>query len=341
MQKMNIKNENSSKSNNKYRFLKAVEITPTDDTSHGNIRLLDIEWWYFDAIFDNGYSIQIGFRTYHVKKLGIVQSRINIYKDGKTIKEKLKIDLFSNFNVDRIYPDIKINDVRVVKFDREAYKNGEWKYCINFCIADTSVDLSFIGKTTGWKIETSDTCWSVPLPKAIVEGKLEIQGQTINVNGVGYHDHNWSYSPTTAMNNFGWYWGRTSADKINITWAKVIHDKNNIDILAVVNKDDEGFFNIHPNNIDIMTDNYQSKNRGLIPHRFFLKINDEHTNDIKINSQIDMSFLDIQYTRIFTIKYWRYHVKANGFVEIGNYSEKISDKPQIIEYLKFKARNII
>ena len=80
-----------------YRFLKAVDITPKDDAFHGNINLLDIEWWYFDAVFDNGYSLHVGVRTYHIRNSGIVQSRINVYKEGKTEVEAMKTNLFSIF----------------------------------------------------------------------------------------------------------------------------------------------------------------------------------------------------------------------------------------------------
>jgi predicted secreted hydrolase len=339
---MSLNLEKSENPKIKYKFLKAEKIIPKDDTYHGNIKLLDIEWWYFDAIFDNGYSIQIGFRTYHIKGFGIVQSRINVYKNGKPISEQLKIDLISNFHIDQDYPNISINNNNVIEFNEDNYKkNKKWEYKIKLSIKDTTVDLLFVGNTLGWKIETSDTCWTVPLPKAIVKGKIKIKGEETEVKGIGYHDHNWSYSPTTAMNNYGWYWGRTSADTMNITWAKVIHSKENIDILAVINKDEGGFYNIKPENIEIITKNYEFNNRGKIPKIFNLNIKDTDTNNIKIDCQVKMIALDIQYTRIFTIKYWRYHVKTDGTISIGNYSEKIQDKPQIIEYLKFKAKNLI
>ena len=88
---------NTNDTEKTYRFLKAEEIIPKDDASHGNSNLLDIEWWYFDAIFDNGYSVHVGLRTYHIKNSGILQARITIYKDGITIVEEIKPFLFSNF----------------------------------------------------------------------------------------------------------------------------------------------------------------------------------------------------------------------------------------------------
>ncbi|MFO7678003.1 MAG: hypothetical protein R6V50_06465, partial [Thermoplasmatota archaeon] len=68
---MNKNNNQKKMSTMPYRFLKAVDINPSDDAYHGNINLLDIEWWYFDAVFENGYSIHFGLRTYHIKKSGI------------------------------------------------------------------------------------------------------------------------------------------------------------------------------------------------------------------------------------------------------------------------------
>ena len=162
------------------RFLKAVEIQPRDDSHHNNTKYLEIEWWYFDSIFNNGYSIHIGFRTYHIRKIGLVQTRINIYKDGKAIAEKLKIDLFSNFFVNPNFPTIKINDKTTVDFDYDLYqKNKVWKYSIDLKIKDYSVNLLFEGITKGWKIETTDTNWAVSLPKAIVTGYIKMKDKKI------------------------------------------------------------------------------------------------------------------------------------------------------------------
>jgi predicted secreted hydrolase len=327
------------RNSSKHRFLKAVEIQPQDDTYHGNIKLLDIEWWYFDAVLENGYSVHIGFRIYHVRGFGILQSRIDIYKDGKVIVEELKIDLFSKFVVDTHFPTINVGDKTVVKFDNDAYKKDKlWRYNVKLSIDDNAVDLLFTGTTKGWKIETPDACWAVPLPKAVVTGELTINGEKLQVKGLGYHDHNWSYSPVTAMNNLGWYWGRISSDTVNITWAKIVQNKDRSDIIAVINKDKGGFYNINPENFDISTKDYERNNGGEIPKIFNLKINDK--TNAKIYCEIKMNTTDTQYTRIFTIKYWRYHVMASGRITIDNYVEDIFEKPQIIEFLKFKSKNV-
>ena len=335
-----FKKTNPPKQN--YRFLKAVEIQPKDDAYHISSNISNIEWWYFDAIFKNGYSVHIGFRTYHIKKIGLVQSRINIYKNGKIISEELKIDFFSKFFIDQNFPTIKINGKTVVYFDRESYeKNKQWRYKINISINNKKVDLLFIGITKGWKIETTDTCWVVPLPKAKVSGEIIIDGEKIEVEGIGYHDHNWDYSITTAMNNLGWYWGRISTETMNVTWAKIVQNFFKSDTIAVINKDDENFYNICPDKIEIITNKNENYERKFFPKVFNLKIKDETTNNIKIYCDIKMNTIEARYNRIFTIKYWRFHVLTNGSISIGDHSENLNNKPQIIELLKFKAKNFV
>ena len=333
--KKNIINHSKSK------FLKAVEINPKDDSHHNNFKFIEIEWWYFDAIFENGYSIHIGFRTYHIRKIGLVQSRINVYKDGKLISKNLKIDFFSKFFVNKNFPTIKINDKTIVHFDEDAYKNNkQWIYKINLSINDNQVDLLFKGVTEGWKIETPDTCWAVALPKAIVTGEIRINGQKIQCRGVGYHDHNWGYSPVTAMNNLGWYWGRARSETMTVTWAKTIQDRLNKQTISVLNIDHDTFYNINPEKIKIFTLDYEIKKGKKVPKIINLEINDDTTNNFCINSNVTMEIIDIQYTRIFTIKYWRYHVLTKGKVSIDNKCENFFDIPQIIEILKFKDKDI-
>ena len=215
---MNVKAVKLDNSKTAYQFLRATDITPRDDAFHGNIKLLDIEWWYFDAVFENGFSVHIGVRTYHIRNSGIVQSRINVYKKGKVEVEAVKTDLFSNFYISRDEPSLQINDKQVIGFDMGYYKKtGKWRYHISLTIDHHEVDLIFTGTTQGWKIETSDTCWAVALPKAKVTGTITVNRHKIPVKGVGYHDHNWGYSPTTSVKNLGWFWGRITADTLNIT----------------------------------------------------------------------------------------------------------------------------
>lgn len=321
---------------NKSRFLKAVEIIPKDDTYHGNHNLLDIEWWYFDAIFTNGYSIHIGLRTYHIRKSGFIQTRINLYKNGRPLSEKMKMHLFSNLQIAKEKPDIKINNQQIVIFNQKKYeKTGKWEYNVTLSIKNISVDLTFTSTTKGWKIETEKTSWTVPIPKADVKGKIKIQDQQeMVVQGVGYHDHNWDYSPTTVIKNQGWYWGRITGEKLNLTYANTIENKYKNDLIAVINSDEENkFYNIHPDKIFFSAEDFEKQKRKRIPTNFDLKIEKQEgiSVDLKMKTQ------DMQHTKIFIIDYWRYHVLVNGSIKLNSKIENFKDKSQIIEYLRFKS----
>jgi hypothetical protein len=327
-----------------YRFLKALPIIPKDDTFHGNINLLDIEWWYFDAVFDNGYSVHIGIRTYHIRRFGIVQSRINVYKDGEVAIEVMKTNLLRDCYILNDRPCIQIENKTVVNFDYNYYvKTGNWKYKITMTIDTHAVDLIFIGTSEGWKIETSETCWTVPLPKAVVTGTITVNSKKIPVNGVGYHDHNWNYSPVTAMNNLGWFWGRITGNTLNITWAKTMQSAKKGDLIAIINQDNKNennkkdFYSISPKTIDFRFSDFIKNHRKWIPSEFKLFINNSISNStISIKTDIHLKTLFVQHTKIFTIHYWRYHVITNGTISLASKTEKLKDKPQIIEFLSFK-----
>lgn len=329
-----------------YRFLRATDITPQDDAFHGNINLLDIEWWYFDAVFDNGYSIHVGVRIYHIRNSGIVQSRINIYKNGKVEVESLKTDLLNNFYTSYDQPCIHINNKPVVEFDQAHYKKtGGWRYRILLKIDYHDVDLTFTGTTQGWKVETSDTCWTVALPQAKVTGAITVNGHKIAVNGVGYHDHNWGYSPTTAFKNLGWLWGRITGDTLNMTWAKTMQTTEKGDLLTIINQDKNSaqskkeFYSIPPTNITFTPRNFVIDHRRWIPSEFDLQITNTISDDhIPINASIHMKTFYTQHERIFTYHYWRYHVKTTGKISVGSTTETLDEKPQIIEFLSFKSQ---
>lgn len=332
------------KIDNSRNFYKGEDIIPKDDAFHGNINIMDVEWWYFDAVFDNGYSIHIGIRLYHLKNSGILESRINIYKDGNVETETIKRDFYNSFKPSNDFPDLIINGKQVVGFDKEHYKkNDEWKYNVDLQIDNINVNLYFLGTTKGWKIETEETCWAVALPKAIVKGKINFLNKQISVKGIGYHDHNWGYSPSTMFKNIGWFWGRVTGDFLNLTWANTIQNKKKGDLLAVINQDrktktsSNKYFSINPKNIEFTPRNFKKVNRKLIPTEFDLIIDSNSESELPIYAEIHMKSIFIQHSKIFTAHYWRYHVKSTGKIEIDSKIDKLDKKNQIMEFLLFKT----
>jgi predicted secreted hydrolase len=313
----------------------AVEITPKDDAFHGSEKKVAAEWWYFDAIFTNSYSIHIGCRTFSRKKLGMIQPFLELYKNGKLEIEKKKRFLFKNFETSKEYPIVKLFKKPVIEFDYDKYKkDNKWIYKIDMSLEDCKANLEFIGDVTGFKIETEAESWTVALPKAKVTGDITYNGKKIKVEGTGYHDHNWNYTFLTAL-TYGkcWYWGKIRSKNYNIVWANVVKKDNIWDLLAIVNKDQKGFYNINPKNIIFKPDSYILDNKKKTPTYFTLKI-DEMIDQTHIKADIEMKVKDLHYSSVLRSPYWRYHVQTSGFISIDDNEEKIDDV-QIMEFLKF------
>ncbi len=62
-------------------------ITPKDDAFHGIKRNLSLEWWYFDAVFEEGHSPHIGVKVISFRKFGIVRQLLDLYKGSNLIEK--------------------------------------------------------------------------------------------------------------------------------------------------------------------------------------------------------------------------------------------------------------
>ena len=326
--------------------LDAESITPKDDAYHGSFNLLDIEWWYFDAIFENGYSIHVGVRTFHTNHHGVVKLRIEIYKEGKILVEALKSDLFERFLFSPETPLVKYGNDLLMGFDTEYYqKTGKWRYHVSMNIKNQAVDLTFNGLAEGWKFETPDNSWVVVFPTAHVTGTLTVDGQVMQVQGVGYHDHNWDYSIATAVKNWGWFWGRITGESFNLIWAKTMRTLDDSTLLAVISpthgalEDGKGFISIQQDAITLTPKQYMYSHHRCIPTHLELSINENKSiQDKPVQASLLMELIDVQHSRIFTAHYWRYHMKTSGTITVGSKTETFVDSSQIIEFLLFKRQ---
>jgi predicted secreted hydrolase len=193
--------------------------------------------------------------------------------------------------------------------------------------------LRFIGTTKGWKIDE----WAVPLPKANVSGILVLNGNTIKVSGIGYHDHNWNISSYTFIKDNGWYWGKIRGNTLNVVWAKIMQIPLEERLIAVLNQDDQdkgGYINIDPENIHFYASDYRWDHGRLIPTKFALYI---HDDGIDVN--VTMEALSIHHVDIPLPLYWRYHVRIVGLISFHLDGETVRedvDNIQIMEFMSFR-----
>ncbi|KYK22846.1 hypothetical protein AYK24_01680 [Thermoplasmatales archaeon SG8-52-4] len=314
----------------------AMDITPADDAFHGSKKRIAAEWWYFDANFTNNYSLHIGCRTFSKKKNGMVSPFLEIYKDGKLIAKAVKRFSFNKFETSSDYPLVKLANNTIIQFNQELYnKKEQWVYNVTLEIENHGVDLIFKGATKGFKYQTKAESWTVALPKATVEGEITVNGKKIKVNGIGYHDHNWNYSLLTPLTyGKGWYWGKLMSKSLTVSWAEIIKSPYRGEILAVVSQDGKGYIPTNAEKIFFKPEKFIRNNRREMPTSFDLKI-DDVVNGIPIKVDVKMETYEIHYNKVLIIApYWRYHVKAKGYITVGSNKEQVNET-QIMEFLKF------
>ena len=322
------------------RFLPPVKVLPFDDAFQRHMRTIDFELWHFEAIFDNGYNLLLGVMIYRVKKSGIVKTRLRILKDGVADVVSHHTYLFSDIILSEEFLSIDIGDKLHIMFDQDHYKKtGEWIINISISERHYTLDLKFIGVTTGWKTKTKYTSWAGILPKATVLGSMALQGEKILLQGKGYHDHNWSQSLTIFLNRQGWFCGSVYSDTLKITWAKEVQNTIDGGQLAIINRDatisdDEARFYIIPSKDIIFTvKSSMVKYRHRIPSEIHLNIKETTIKDaLPASVELWMKIVDVQKKRFFTLQYYVCLVKTTGVLKLGSTEEYLQDSSQLIEF---------
>jgi len=319
--------------NKKCEFhFKPSDIKLKDDAFHSSESSRFTEWWYFDAVFDNSYSLHVDFTTFS-KNHKIASSAIEIYNDGKLINKSIKRHLFEDIQVSNQYPFVKLSNHKILEFDKDRYgKKGEWVYNFKNKINQTEIDLIFIGKTKGWKFETDADCWAVPLPKAQVEGEITIDGEKLNVQGIGYHDHNWNSTLSSVIDVFSWYWGKISSKSFTMVFANVMKNTKEGKIGVVINKEGDEYFSINQEKINFKKSNYIRSHGRKIPNNFSFQIEDI-VKDTPIIVDVDIEIIDCHFKSVLIAPYWRYHIKSTGHISVGSLREEVNSTT-IMEFFR-------
>jgi len=304
------------------------DITLKDDAFHGSDSLHFIEWWYFDAIFDNGYSIQMNVIVISIVDQYLVTARLNVYKDGEIEAMQKETYIKSKFYASQSIPQVILDGKQVLNGYID-HITGEWIYDVAFEFDGTKTELQFIGTAEGWKGNTPISGWAVILPKAEVTGNITLNDKEIEVVGTGYHDHNWDVT-IAAYINFGWTWGKFSSNNYAIVWSSIMKTRLSRQPLLVVNNGKHEYINIEPENIYIATADFSMENWRVIPHKFTVIVD---TEDIFLH--VTMTTVAIDHIGIGSIQYWQYHVKCVGSITVNSQTETINEM-QTAELMRFR-----
>ena len=173
------------------------QLEPRDDALHPSNSPGWWEWWYFDAHFDNGYSLG---GTFHFGS-----PRPPVDPDVRFIEIALYDPEGNKRMVRKRYPKEQCSaseETCKVVIGPNVYEGDIQRYHLFFSEGNQGCDLIYESLVEGFapkaptsSVGTAPVGWVIPLARASVSGTITWDGVSIKVAGRGYHDHNWSDAP--------------------------------------------------------------------------------------------------------------------------------------------------
>lgn len=198
------------------------------DATHINFPVTNreehFEWWYFDAHLDNGDHFVVMYSLNDTRlKPRRPSVRLNIYPKGQP--DIWKIKEYSENEVQTSYEKCD------AQFGKEYCRDCGDYYEIYTFIDGYGAKLRLSKKNHPFTTEGVDfpLPWTVAVPSGNIEGELHKNGETIQVKGVGYHDHNWG-EKTLAGAFKNWYWGKVHTADISIDYAMFMNNDDSVGI---------------------------------------------------------------------------------------------------------------
>jgi hypothetical protein len=265
-------------------------IKPTDDALHINMEKKGTrEWWYFDARLDNGYTVVGFFRAKH-ERTGKTGVEITIYKPNGEKIQKVVEYLHSDLRASQDTANIQIGE----NYIKVNYSNNEFpRYEIFLDEGEYGLHLKYTAKVHGWKpgngyIEfgkSNQFGWVVALPRADVEGTIKVNNEVIQVEGIGYHDHNWLNFNFAFLLDY-WLWGRVYSENFTVIYAYIKCNKRmeNYPIKVLMLAKNENVL-LSTGEYELFQDDFEYNNKAGNKYPKVLKFNFDNPDEITLEVQ--------------------------------------------------------
>lgn len=220
-----------AKSINHYKQLginKEIEIWEDGMRSTGGCGTY--EWWYFDAEYSDGTKVVVIFYTkdgFDVRGLGNPTASLEVtFPNGEKISKYISEGKGETIRASKDKCDVKIA--------RSSIKYSKGNYLIHFIDGDIEYTCTMKSELPMWRPGTGHWyygenqehyfAWLVPQPSAQINATLKAEGETFELKGSGYHDHNWGNIHISKLMNH-WYWCRANIGPYTIIACDIITEK--------------------------------------------------------------------------------------------------------------------
>ena len=255
------------------------EVELWEDGRRDNSRKGAFEWWYFDALLDDGTKMIITFFPKIQKKIknngDYPFTRIDItLPDGTFYSEDFTYSADESF-FSKEKCDIKIGP--------HSVKGDLNEYVIKISpINGLGADLKLVSKGKPWRPGTSYFSfgdkeekyftWLCVVPKGEITGTITIKGESRTVKGFGYHDHQWG----NIMHMFAWnqwIWARQNFGDYNLVLFDLVTNRSfgykHYPLCFLQDKDGNIVFeNTEGTKIEVLEEYFEKETKKNYPKQF-------------------------------------------------------------------------
>lgn len=204
-----------------------LPMKPEDDALHIDVGVKNqFEWWYFDAALEGGYTLVAFFYAAYPNPgldTGKIAVELTLLRPDGTKTQKVVKYKKSQFYASKKEPHVTIGNNTM----KATFTDDEFSvYEIFLEDEDLMFDLTYKAQVKGWMpgdgysyfANLGYFAWVVPSPRASVTGHIRDGDKTLEVSGVGYHDHNWLDFSFQSIIEY-WMWGRVYSENYAIAYA--------------------------------------------------------------------------------------------------------------------------
>lgn len=302
---------------------------PSDDGVHIEDSNDQWEWWYFDFSFDNGYKAVATLHYHNMMMLPHIPTmQLFVYPPTGAPKVRLWALKPGQTNIaasDRCH-------VQMGQLSAEDTGNG---YRLLMDMKDIGLDMKIQNIVPPWKAGTGvlwsdpdigqETGWIVAVPRGHATGTLKLDGETMEVTGLAYHDHNYG---NCAMENVfgGWFWGRLYDPGYTLIYGWVIPRNGDLPVVSPLMLAKGSNIVLSTDNVTLTVEEYQlDKKYGFdLPIRLRLRCNGPGVKvDCQLKTERVVEALELPRGNSF-YHYYRFLAKYEGFFLVDGVEEKVS-----------------
>lgn len=200
--------------------LKKGPVEMWEDGKRDDDRKGVVEWWYFDAILDDGSKIAAVYST----KIQPMTNASGTHPclsfdvttpDGEKISRRITRFKKNSVRFSKDKCDVHYGDSCFVGDLKDYHIKAQVTDGLGFDVQLHSISKPWRGETGFLGFEKNDEryfTWLCVVPRGTVTGTLTINGNSRKITGFGYHDHQWGNTLQFDFLNH-WFWSRQSTEK--------------------------------------------------------------------------------------------------------------------------------